>query len=728
MRRSLKIFFVVLFLAAFAIGVLFIFGYDVHQRSAGKLLASADTLSRDNPGIRLMDNALLTLSRAENNFRMFTITYKRNYLQQFSVQLGEVLSSVDMVAGMLAKAPGHQQFEGLVAKKTEVSERIAQMKKATDSMLSTSLTDDRIDKLLSSIPSYKVTQIKKDEVTMDTVSNVQAQPEKKKGFFKRLGNAFSNKNKGDTVKAQMAVLVKTKSGKVIDKETYDAQRMKDIITDVNGYYKKILRTQLSNRLKIDADEQSLAGTNISMLGELDTLIVALRENAATALAQQKQQAKQSVYADASTMRSIAVWGFISLVLAVATALGTYWLLRKKELQLEASEEAAREQARVRTEFLANMSHEIRTPLNAVVGFSEQLAYSELSANQRDLLRSVETSADMLMQVVNDVLDFSKLEKEYISILHEPFSLYDTFEDVINTTRILAVQKNLEFTADFKGERHREVMGDGFRLKQILLNLISNAVKYTPSGSVTVTGTLETHSDTHGLFTFAVKDTGEGISKEAQASLFERFYQAAPARVTVKGTGLGLAITKKLVEMHGGTISFTSEPGQGSEFICRIPYELSTGTSHETVTTAETEQPVGAFMEGRYVLVAEDQEMNLLLMKMMLTRWKCRFDMARDGETAVRMLSQQRYDLVLLDLHMPKLSGLEVVERIRKDADPQKAAVVVLALTADITEQDVRDFKRAGFNDWLMKPFREMDIYRVIRRNLRLGEKVSPEQN
>ncbi|MBC9910027.1 ATP-binding response regulator [Chitinophaga varians] len=727
MRRSLKVFFVVLALAAFTIGVLFFFGYDVHQRSAGKLLASADTLSRDNPGIHLMDKALLTLSRAENNFRMFTITYKRNYLQQFSVQLGEVLSSVDMVAGMLAKTPDHRQFDGLVAKKTEVSERIAQMKKTTDSMLSTSLTDDRIDKLLSSIPNYKVTQIKKDEVTMDTVSNVQAAPEKKKGFFKRLGSAISNKNKGDTVKAQMAVLVKTKSGKVIDKAAYDAQRMKDIITDVNGYYKKILRTQLANRLKIDADEQSLAGTNISMLGELDTLIVALRENAATALAQQKQQAKQSVYADASTMRNIAVWGFVSLVLAVATALGTYWLLRKKELQLEASEGAAREQARVRTEFLANMSHEIRTPLNAVVGFSEQLSYSELSANQRDLLRSVETSADMLMQVVNDVLDFSKLEKEYISILHEPFSLYATFEEVINTTRILAIQKNLAFTADFKGEQRREVKGDAFRLKQVLLNLISNAVKYTPSGSVTVTGTLEVLSDTHGLFTFTVKDTGEGISKEAQANLFERFYQAAPARVTVKGTGLGLAITKKLVEMHGGSISFTSEVGQGSEFICRIPYELAAVTEHGMMEE-EAEQPIGAFMEGRYVLVAEDQEMNLLLMKMMLTRWKCRFDMARDGEVAMRMFEQQQYDLVLLDLHMPKLSGLEVVERIRRHADPKKAGVVVLALTADITEQDVRDFKRAGFNDWLMKPFREMDIYRVIRKNLRLGEKVTPEQN
>ncbi|SKA43579.1 His Kinase A (phospho-acceptor) domain-containing protein [Chitinophaga eiseniae] len=727
MRRSLTVFFFVLALAAFSIGVLFIFGYDVHQRSAGKLLASADTLSRDHPGIRIMDNALLTLSRAENNFRMFTITYKRNYLQQFSVQLGEVLSSVDVVAGMLAKSPDNQQFEGLVNKKTEVSERIAQMKKATDSMLSTSLTDDRIDKLLSSIPTYKVTQIKKDEVTMDTVSNVQAAPEKKKGFFKRLGNAFSNKNKGDTVKAQMAVLVKTKSGKVIDKETYDAQRMKDIITDVNGYYKKVLRTQLSNRMKIDADEQSLAGTNISMLGELDTLIVALRENAAIALAQQKQQAKTTVYADTSTMRNIAVWGFISLVLAIVMALGTYWLLHKKEVQLKASETAAREQARVRTEFLANMSHEIRTPLNAVVGFSEQLAYSNLSSGQRDLLRSVETSADMLMQVVNDVLDFSKLEKEYISILHEPFSLYDTFEDVINTTRILAVQKNLEFKADFDGE-HREVNGDAFRLKQILLNLISNAVKYTPSGSVTVTGILEIQSDKQGLFTFRVKDTGEGISKEAQANLFERFYQAVPARVTVKGTGLGLAITKKLVEMHGGNISFTSEPGQGTEFICQIPYELASGEAHTTITVAETEQPVGAFMEGRYILVAEDQEMNLLLMKMMLTRWKCRFDMARDGETALRLLEQHRYDLVLLDLHMPKFSGLEVVERIRKDADPQKAGVVVLALTADITEQDVRDFRRAGFNDWLMKPFKEMDIYRVIRKNLRLGEKVVPEQN
>ncbi|WP_212004426.1 ATP-binding protein [Chitinophaga sp. HK235] len=722
MLRSFNFFKVLIALTVAVTGWLFYYGFSVHQQSAGKLLKSTDTLLQDNPGIRLMDDALLTLNRAESNFRLFTVTYDKHFLKSFSAQLAEVLSAVDSISSMLSGLNDHQQFNELIAQKTAMSERITQLKKATDSMLSSSLTDDRIDKLLNSIPAYKVAQIKKDNVTMDTVSNIVSAPEKKKGLFKRLGNAFSNKNKGDTVKAQMAVMVKTKSGKVVDKSDYDAQRMKDIINDVNGYYKKILRTQLANRMKINTSEQSLAGTNIAMLAQMDTLILALRDKATVALEQQRQHAGSIIHQDTGKIKTIAVWGGSLLALLLLALTGAAYELRKKNRQLMDSATAAREEARMRTDFLANMSHEIRTPLNAVVGFSEQLSYSGLSATQREQLRSVEVAADMLMQVVNDVLDFSKLEKDYISLLQEPFVLYTAFEEVISTTRILATQKNLGFFPDFEGDHRWEVRGDAFRLKQILLNLISNATKYTSSGSVTVTAKLEKQTETRALFTFIVTDTGEGISKEAQANLFERFYQAAPARVTVKGTGLGLAITKRLVELHGGEITYTSEVNKGTQFICRIPYEVVSMPQTVIVTQQKTEAPSGAFMEGLYVLVAEDQEMNLLLMKMILTRWKCRFDMARDGEIALDLFKRNRYDLVLLDLHMPKFSGLEVIEKIRKDNDPQKANVAVIALTADITEQDVRDFRRSGFNDWLMKPFREKDIYQVIRKNLRIESK------
>lgn len=213
------------------------------------------------------------------------------------------------------------------------------------------------------------------------------------------------------------------------------------------------------------------------------------------------------------------------------------------------------------------------------------------------------------------------------------------------------------------------------------------------------------------------DTGEGISAEAQQHLFERFFQAGNAKSHLKGTGLGLAITRRLVTLQGGEISVESELQKGSRFMCRIPYEKVNVPLMVPAHTHEGKEMVGAHMEGRYVLVADDQEMNLLLLKMILTRWKCRFDMATDGQTALELFQQYSYDLVLLDLHMPKLNGIEVMEQIRKNSDPGKAGVITLALTANISASDEEAFVKAGFNGWLLKPFREKDIYKAIMEHL-----------
>ncbi|NSL86392.1 response regulator [Chitinophaga sp. Mgbs1] len=719
MRRSLPVFIICLSLAFVALAAFFIYGYREHRQSAGALLQAADTLSKDEPGLRMMDDALLALNDAEGNFRMFTVTYEKRYLQTFSSELGQVLNMVDTISGMLTSMEKNTEFNELISRKSAVSEKIGELKKSTDSMLTQSISDDRINKLLNGIPAYKVTQVKKDEVTMDTVSNVQ-QSQKKNNFLKRV---FSNKK--DTIKAQMAVMVRTKSGKVIDKETYDKQRLQDIITDVNGYYKKVLKTQLVNRMKINSQEQALAGTNMAMLDELKDIIIALKEKSFAAVSKQKEQASGIVHNSLGQLKFISLSGLIVLLACLCIITLAVCLYRMFVNRLETSRSDAHEQARIRTNFLANMSHEIRTPLNSIVGFSEQLSFTDLKPGQRDLLGSVEVASEMLMQVVNDVLDFSKLEKEYISIQQEPFLLFRAFDEVVSIMRIQAKQKNLNFNVSFEGNKSWEVRGDRFRLKQILLNLISNAIKYTPRGSVTITAKLEKETEEKSLFLFTITDTGEGISQEAQIHLFERFYQATPSRTTIKGTGLGLAITKRLVELQGGNISFTSELHVGTQFICYIPFEIVSAPMMVAITQKDLEEETpSALMEGRYVLVAEDQEMNLLLMKMMLTRWKCRFDMAKDGELALQLFDQNDYDLVLLDLHMPKLSGIDVVERIREHKDPEKAKVVCLALTADISDDEERDFRKAGFNAWLMKPFREKDIYEVVRKHLLSGEDMA----
>lgn len=712
MRKTLTLLLIGISLLFALVATGIIAAYREHRHNSQQLLQGVHTLSQEYPHFRLMDAALVTLHEAENNFRLYTSSFEPRYLTEFGNELAQVSSLLDTISTPEPGQPRSQQFEELVRKKAEMSGKLGQLKKATDSLLTRSLKDEMIDKLLNSIPVYNVAKVKKEEITMDTVNNVQQPKEEKKGFFKRIGNALANKK--DTVKAQMTIMVRTKDGKIMDKQTYDAQRLRNILRDVNVYYKDILRKQLSGRSAINTTEQMLAGNNMVLLQQVKALILKLREQAANEQALVKSNATREVNASNNKMSTLAMAGVAGLLFCMVLGAVICSILYLDRRKLKAAKKAALEVAQTSSDFLNNMSHEIRTPLNSIVGFSEQLSYTPLNADQQELLRAVSISADMLMEVVNDVLDFSKLEGDYISIQKQAFPLYPAFEEVINTMSVQATKKKLILNFDFQGKQQTQVVGDTFRLKQILFNLVSNAIKYTDEGEVSVKAVLEEEQEGKALLTFTVTDSGPGISEEALPHIFDRFYQVKSPRITeIKGTGLGLAITKRLLLMHGGDIEVDSAPGKGSRFTGHIPYETVQVTVVEVSKAKEKVEKTGARMADKYVLVADDQEMNLLLLKMILTRWQCRFDMAVDGSIAWELFQQNNYDLVLLDLQMPKMSGIDVVQKIRQDKDSRKAKVPVLALTADISQQDMIDFRKAGFNDWLLKPTREKDIYATM---------------
>lgn len=685
-----------------------------------RLLNAVETLKQDNPGLRLIDAALISFNAAENNFRLYTVMYDPSYLQTFRLQL-DTVSTLLNAASKQTGATSKQLFD-LMRGKEDLAGKIAGIKRAADELLAHAAKDDRIGKMLNAIPPYTASRIPDEAVAIDTVGDEQSQLIKK-GLFKRLGQAIANKN--DTIKSKQTILIRTKDGKVMSQEAYEAGRMRRILADVNTYYKDVLRRQLEGRTQINRAEHSLALTNLTLLDDLKKVMQTLRAQA------QEDETGRRLRAGANTTNSIGSMtnNFISLFiffLLTATAGAIlYGDYRRKAKQLAIEKAKALEEARARSVFLANMSHEIRTPLNSLVGFTEQLSHTPLREEQRELLRAIELSADMLMEVVNDVLDFSKLDSDYISIQRQPFTLYQAVQDVINTMRGQAARKQLDLQFSFEGSQQQHVQGDMFRLKQIFINLIGNAIKYTETGSITVKGKLEQQGAQRGLFTFSVTDTGPGMPPEALPRIFERFYQARSPRLDIKGTGLGLAITQRLVKLHGGDIYVESEVGKGSVFSGSIPYELAHPPQTVVVTQQDIEQLNGHRLEGLYVLIADDQEMNLLLLKIMLTRWKCRFDMAKDGATAYELFQTNNYDLVLLDFQMPRLSGIDVVSRIRTDTDPQKAKVPVIVLTADISKQDEDSFRKAGFNDWMLKPFREKDMYRMIVKHVsRAGAEAS----
>ncbi len=686
--------------------------YTAHRTSANSLLQAVDTLKHDNPALHLMDSALVTLNEAESNFRLYTAIYDRNYLKVFGDQMNTVSELLDS-AGKPAPGSPHQ-LESLVRRKSDMADKVAQLKKAADSMLVRSLRDDMLNRMLQSIPPYDASKFKKEEIIRDTVTTGGAAPAKK-GLFKRLGNAIANKK--DTVNSQMVITVRTKDGSSLTMQEYEARQLRNLLADVNKYYKGVLRRQLEGRMQINSTEHLLAGTNLSLLHDLKDLIEETKTQVRLDETAHKLSAGRVANDSIGDMKLYVILFLLGIAALIALLLGAWYKNRQYAGQLQLESEKALETARARTVFMNNMSHEIRTPLNSIIGFSEQLEHTPLNNEQRDMLNAIDVSSDMLMQVVNDVLDFSKLESDYIVIQKKPFNLYQTIGEVASTMRIQAARKQLAFQLNFVGDQQQQVLGDAFRLKQVLVNLISNAIKYTEKGSVTVTATLKNKKDDQAEMVVSVQDTGPGIKADMLPKIFERYYQARSARLTSKGTGLGLAISRRLVDLHGGEIKVESEVGKGSVFTCMIPYQLVSESQSAGLAHQNTLQEPGSNMEGLNVLVADDQEMNLLLLKMLLTRWKCTFDLAVDGKKAFDLFEANRYDLVLLDLQMPYMSGIDVMEKIRASHDPQKAQVPVLALTADITREDEELFRKAGFNDWVLKPFREKDIYTVIIKHL-----------
>ncbi|NBO20121.1 MAG: response regulator, partial [Proteobacteria bacterium] len=356
--------------------------------------------------------------------------------------------------------------------------------------------------------------------------------------------------------------------------------------------------------------------------------------------------------------------------------------RRAHEALSLAKEQAERASLVKANFLAMMSHEVRTPINGITGILSALGESTLTPEQRRLLEIARGSADSLRDIVSDVLDYSKIEAGKLEIEAQIFDLPELLRAVIDLNLINAEHKGLTLTLDIREPLHHYVLGDPIRLRQVLLNLTSNAIKYTERGSITLRLTqLMEHQDGRqsvGSFRFEIIDTGIGISQLDQQRLFERFSQLDTSHTRrASGTGLGLAITKQLTELMGGEIGCDSKPGQGSTFWIMLPLQLTAAVPKQIPPSPERDS--AAKFTGLSILVAEDNPANLVVVQRYLEKAGCATDCAYDGEEALRMAAARRYDIILMDVSMPRLDGFEVTRRLRAETGPNTNTPII-ALT------------------------------------------------
>ncbi len=395
-------------------------------------------------------------------------------------------------------------------------------------------------------------------------------------------------------------------------------------------------------------------------------------------------------------------------------------LEQKNIALQLAVQRETKANLAKREFLFNMSHDIRTPMNAIIGFTA-LAQTHIDdrGQVEDYLKKISVSSQHLLSLINDVLDMSRIESGKVTLEAKPVHLPELVHELRDIIQAVVSKKDLSLTLDTVGVENEDVIADPLRLEQILINVLANAVKFTPDGGQIGLWIVQKDTAPAGYadFEFHIKDNGIGMSEEFQKHIFEQFARERTSTVSkIQGTGLGMAITKSLVDMMGGRITVKSEQGKGSEFTISLRFPIGEAKTGQTPPAAKA----SAFT-GKKLLVVEDNDLNLEIASTLLKEAGFEVDTAENGKIAVEKVeaaSAGRYDLILMDIQMPEMDGYEATRRIRALPDAKKAALPIVAMTANAFEDDRKNALHAGMNGHIAKPLDIQKLFQVLSELLK----------
>ena len=673
------------------------------------------TLSKDiNEFITLredysqIDSCIVLLYQADNNCRLFAATGQKAYIQKFSESINLVSAKINQIHELAESASKDkkQDLNRLIEQKRVRTQLYLKLKRLTDSLINLSSDIDPEESAInaSANPSMNFSQLK-TSVAIDTIKEGEKN-KKDKNLLGRLADAFSNKRKrakaADTSKKLVRTATELKAS--FQNRNLNAQQYKKM----DDYFRKLY----SANHQLKKNEVAILEINNRLITEILSVLQAYKNQEKQFVVDNKIELKKDIDRTFKSIDKIFIFSIALLVIMVVIILYNLWKMYKNENALISSSHKASQYAIAKSRFLANMSHEIRTPLNSVIGFSEQLSQSKLDDKQTEQLTAIRSSSIMLLDLVNDILDFSKYETYKVNFDKIAFVPLDAIQEVVNSIGIQASQKNVTLKSEISFKNTICFSGDSLRLKQVVMNLLSNAIKFTEKGSVTLKADVVMTSKKQGMLTVQVIDTGIGIGEKDLGMIFDEFAQVnySSTQVKHKGTGLGLAICKKIVEFQNGKINVVSDLGKGSTFSFSIPYEIcdekELGTKNSTVIDS-------SILIDKRILLVDDNKMNILLAKTVINKYKMITDIAYDGLEALALFEKNQYDLVVTDIQMPKMNGVELSKAIRSHTNTNKLKIPILGITANVLSEDRELYLNAGMNDLVLKPFSENELIEKI---------------
>ena len=722
----------------FALLALALIGF-IGQMTLTQLIVSIKEESQPNQKLVVLKEILTDLSDAESSVRTYTITRESENLTPFY----ESITTIDNKMTRLYDLVKNREqlvmvdsMERLIEQKYGTLKELIDIKKDHD-------TEELFERVLENIAKLRQKDSIPEPITYssnrpsesiyDRIQKVEIpepeRAEKKPSIFQRIfgkNNDNDDVSTNDPAEENLADLTDEQADESLTHEDIQDQQFDSVTTksndkvllpsnrdlnsrDIGRMITKIGQERTQNIKAVKEQELALTIRDNALMQKIQKVadgIEAREKRLSLSRAESAEKATDKAI-DLITITLIAALVFFAVLLFII--FNDISRNQKNKEKLRKAKEKAEKLAKVKEEFLSNMSHEIRTPLNSIIGYTEQLEGTPLLQEQKKYLSSIHHSGNHLLRIINDILDYAKLESGKLSLESIGFSVNQTIIEVIESFENQLKKKKLDIYHEVSDDVPEVVIGDPVRFKQILINLISNAIKFTSKGAIAVK--LKAGKADNGItrLVLAISDSGIGIPQEKINSIFKDFAQV-DSSTTRKygGTGLGLSIVKKIVEMHDGTISVESEEGKGTTFFIELNYKIG---SKEDIKEVQKTVPIQYdLLAGKKIMAVDDQEYNLELINVIFNKWKINGATFTSAQDAIRAFEREHYDLILMDVQMPEMSGLEATEKIRSIEMNGDKKIPIIALTAAASKEEADQCLQAGMDGYVLKPFTQIELY------------------